>query len=195
MTMKAIAVLANVATVAVAIWGTLLFMDRVGPDVSAAPGGGSSTGYRPPDQVDGPPMTEPAQVRAVLAQLGPKLRGGRIDSFRLAPERIDVIVRRAGQQTVVQFNRARQVSFEAQADSAGFTPKGVLPARIDPRAPSRILAAIARRRPGTSAAQLDYMVLIAASELPEWIVFLRGRPPLQWRSPLSGEGNVRVLGT
>lgn len=191
--MKPVAILANLATIAVAIWGTLMFMDKVGPDVGSASGSGA--GYRPPEDVKGAAMTDPAQMRAVLEQVEAKLRGGKVFSFRVAPERTDIIIRRAGSQSVIQFNRARELSFSAESDSSGFTPDGLLPAQVEPRAPSRILKLLAAKRPGTTVSDLDYMVLTGIAGAPEWVIFLKGRQPLQWRAPASGEANVKPLGT
>lgn len=141
-------------------------------------------------------LIRPANLTRALRTLDGELGdGGFIESFRLAPTRINaMIVQPSGQRETVLIN----VAFETSSTEAGTGEgEGLQPSDIDVDAPQRIIRA-AREKFDLRAASFDYLVANKPSreaDGPSWTGF--------WKLPLkdndivaAGDGtDVRLLGT
>lgn len=138
---------------------------------------------------------EPNLRRAIAAVDGDLEEGGFIDSFRVAPDRVNVIVvQPSGKRETIAVN----VAFETTASDAGTGEgEGLQPDDIDPAAPQRIIR-VARRKLDLQPKEFDYMVAnepTREGDKPTWTAF--------WKLPLkdndvsaAGDGtDVRPLGT
>lgn len=141
-------------------------------------------------------LTLEGNLRRALAAVDRDLdEGGFIDSFRVAPDRVNaIVVQPSGKRETVAVN----VAFETTTSDAGTGEgEGLQPDDIDPAAPQRIIRA-AREKFDLQPKNFDYLVANEASregEQSTWTGF--------WKLPLkdndvaaAGDGtDVRMLGT
>lgn len=141
-------------------------------------------------------LTREPNLRRAIAALDGDLRdGGFIDSFRVAPDRVNaIVVQPSGKRETIAIN----VAFETTSSDAGTGEgEGLQSNDIDPAAPQRIIRA-AREKFDLRAKNFDYMVANeprGEGEQPTWTAF--------WKLPLkdndvaaAGDGtDVRRLGT
>jgi hypothetical protein len=110
-------------------------------------------------------LTRPANLRRALAVLDRRRRAvrGAFDGLRIAPGRIDtVIVHPDDRRTNIQVRADLEVAFESTHDfptRAGFRKGGLTARDVDVRAPARLLRGIDRRRRGSAARDVDYIVI------------------------------------
>ncbi len=134
-------------------------------------------------------------TRALRTLAGEIDEGGYIDSFRLAPTRINaIVVQPSGRRENLTIN----VAFEVTAvDSGTGEGEGLMPSDIDPAAPERIIR-VANRKFELRPQNFDYMVAnegFSEGEDSSWTAF--------WKLPLkdndisaAADGtDVRPLGT
>jgi hypothetical protein len=110
-------------------------------------------------------LTRPANLRRALAVLDrrrARVRGV-FDGLRVAPGRIDtVIVHPDDRRTNIQVRADFEVAFESTHDfptQADFRKGGLTARDVDVRAPARLLRGIDRRRRGSAARDVDYIVI------------------------------------
>lgn len=141
-------------------------------------------------------LTREGNLRRAVAAVDRSLDdGGFIDSFRVAPDRVNVIVvQPSGRRESIAVN----VAFETTSTDAGTGEgEGLQPDDIDPAAPERIIRA-AREKFDLQPKDFDYLVANEARDEGEpstWTGF--------WKLPLkdndiaaAGDGtDVRLLGT
>lgn len=141
-------------------------------------------------------LTLEGNLRRAIAAVDRDLEdGGFIDSFRVAPDRVNVIVvQPSGKREAIAVN----VAFETTSSDAGTGEgEGLQPDDIDAAAPQRIIRA-AREKFDLQPKNFDYLVANEASregEQSTWTGF--------WKLPLkdndiaaAGDGtDVRLLGT
>jgi hypothetical protein len=120
-----------------------------------------------PDDVRGSDpyaLTRPANLRRALAVLEARRQRvrGVLDGLRVAPGRIDtVIVHPDDRRTNIQVRADLEVAFESTHDfptQAGFRRSGLTAREVDVTAPARLLRGIDRRRRGSAARDVDYVV-------------------------------------
>jgi hypothetical protein len=110
-------------------------------------------------------LTRPANLRRALALLDrrrARVRGV-FDRLRVAPGRIDtVIVHPDDRRTNIQVRADLEVAFESTHDfptPADFRKGGLTARAVDASAPARLLRGIDRRRRGSAARDVDYVVI------------------------------------
>lgn len=141
-------------------------------------------------------LTREPNLRRAIAAVDRDLEdGGFIDSFRIAPDRINaIVVQPSGRRQTIAVN----VAFETSASDAGTGEgEGLQPDDIDPAAPQRIIR-VARRKLDLQPQHFDYMVISRAfgeGSRSTWSAF--------WKLPLkdndvaaAADGtDVRPIGT
>ena len=161
--MSPVSVITHVLAVALGAWGGFWVIDRVAPDL---PGADTEPAVEAPaDVAGGAPdsLLRPAPLAEALDQLSDQIAAGdEIVSLELRPERLD-----------------------AETGSGGVA---LQPEDVDPRAPERIASAIASQRNGVGLDDVDFMLLRAGDQGPEWYVQLDLRidPPRTYVAPLAG---------
>jgi hypothetical protein len=110
-------------------------------------------------------LTRPANLHRALAVLERRRAAvrGVFDGLRIAPGRIDtVIVHPDDRRTNIQVRPDFEIAFESTHDfptQAGFRRTGLTASDVDVRAPARLLRGIDRRRRGSAARDVDYIVV------------------------------------
>jgi hypothetical protein len=110
-------------------------------------------------------LTRPANLRRALRLLERRRRrvNGVFDGLRIAPGRIDtVIVRPDDRRTNLQIRPDMVISFENTIDfptETGFRKGGLSARDVPVRRVGRLLRAIDRRRDGSAARDVDYVVV------------------------------------
>jgi hypothetical protein len=150
-------------------------------DVSSSP---SSTGTKATSPAKPAPedTTVPEQVRSrsffsanglrsglrVLAREQP----GRITSFSMRRDRINLQVLRRGRNHILQLSQGAEVPDESTSVPVTADPGSFGYGAVDPRAPARLMRA-ANRRVRESPADVDYFVLSRFSEQLVWGVYYK----------------------
>ncbi|MEA2348473.1 MAG: hypothetical protein QOG62_2260 [Thermoleophilaceae bacterium] len=118
-------------------------------------------------------LTQPDSMAKALALIDSDLpAGGYIESFRLAPDRINaIVVDPSGRRRTVAINPGMQLT---STDAGTADAEGLAPSDIPVDVPSKIIEQ-AQRRYGLQPGDLDYMVATIAPE-PTWVAF--------WKQPL-----------
>ena len=127
-------------------------------------------------------LTQPANLSRALAALDDNLpQGGYVESFRLAPDRINaIVVDPDGLRRLVAINPGLEL---ASSDAGSSDSTGLDPSEISPDVPASILAGAAKRY-GLQPANLDYMVTVNGTD-PSWVAY--------WKKPLKDNGLVAQL--
>jgi hypothetical protein len=121
-----------------------------------------------PDDVRGTDsfaLTRPANLRRALLVLDSRRREveGVFDGLRIAPGRIDtVIVHPDDRRTNLQITPNLAIPFESTHDfptQPGFRKRGLTARDVPVAKVERLLRAIDRRRPGSAARDVDYVVV------------------------------------
>ncbi len=199
--MPAIPVITTIAGLALGVWGGLQAVDAIRIDLPGArtvrlPGGGTVSVPQPagrdPESVRGTApesLLHAAQVRRVrrtLAAAGG--RGRQVHYLRLAAGRANAEVGDADGATLLQVepDGDRGVRTTSTIDLAVGSSAGFAAARIDPRAPGRIVRGMARLRRGVSADDVDYMVLSPSGGALLWVAFLKSGSPRSFLATAAG---------
>lgn len=136
--------------------------------------------------VEGRSLMRPANLSRALERI--RQHGRRISSLRIAPERIDVVVRGDGGNRSVQVDAALRVTV---SDYPGTVTESIDVDRVPPGALERAVTKVAARG-GVSAKRIDYAVLFlvpAVAEIPvSWTLFFEDVPQAKstWRASFDG---------
>ncbi|HEX8102643.1 MAG TPA: hypothetical protein VF533_08535 [Solirubrobacteraceae bacterium] len=134
---------------------------------------------RPPKGLRGDSLVRPDNLRAALRQL--RKAGGRIESLRLAPERLDAeLVTRGGRVKRIQISPEGGMS---QQTGSGFPGSAKLPiSSVDPAAPARLVRAAARKM-NRSTDGINYLLFAFTGE-PGWNAYFKNGA--YWQGDRSG---------
>jgi len=136
----------------------------------ASPETATSKPAAPPAGLAGASLLKAPNLKRALAS-AQRDPGGRLTLLRVAPERADLqLARRGGGLNLVQ---VRADGGTTLIRSPGTPSKTIGFARVDAKAPSRLVRQAAHRLGGSTKA-IDYVVLVNLLDGPQWSAYFKG---------------------
>jgi hypothetical protein len=139
----------------------------------------------PPRGLQRGSLLRPAALGALLRKVRAN-PGGKLLLLRLAPERADLQLRRAGGgMSIVQlrYDGGRTL---VRTPAGGNASKAIIFSKIDRDAPARLVRAAAHRL-GRKTSSIDYLVLLNIINGPTWSAYFRGGAAFQ------GDAHGRIV--
>jgi hypothetical protein len=144
---------------------------------TAADGSRSATNGSPPRGLQRGSLLRPAAVDALLRKVRAN-PGGKLLLLRLAPERADLQLSRAGGGMSILQLRYDGGRSLVRTSSGGSASESIMFSKIDRDAPSRLVRSAARRL-GRKTSSIDYLVLINILDGPRWSAYFKGGAAFQ----------------